>query len=72
VAPTVICGLTGVTTMPLSFRVPAHGARDTAKDPKNNMVKKDLIFFMRIPCRFSFEIYTRWQSPSIVVAFQKE
>lgn len=72
VAPTGTCGLGGFTTMPLSFIVPAHVVRDTAKDPRNNMVKKDLIFFMRTPCRFSFEIYARWQSLSIVVAFQKE
>ena len=70
VAPTVTCGLDGVTTMPLSFTVPAHVARDAAKDPRNNMVKQDLIFFMRTPCRFPIEIYTRWQNLSIVVAFR--
>ena len=49
VAPTVTCGLAGFTTMPLSFIDPAHVVRETAKDPRNNMVRKDLIFFMRIP-----------------------
>ena len=64
-------GLAGARTMPLSFRGPAQVVRDKAKDPRSNIVKKDLIFFMRPPCRFSIEIYTHRQDLSIVVAFRK-
>jgi hypothetical protein len=40
-------GLTGVRITPLRATGPAHVVRDTAKDPRNNIAKTDLIFFMR-------------------------
>jgi hypothetical protein len=42
-------GLAGFTTMPLSAKGPAHVVRDTAKDPRKNIAKTNLIFFMNIP-----------------------
>jgi hypothetical protein len=42
-------GFAGVTTTPLSAKDPAHVIRNTAKDPKNNIDKTNLIFFMRTP-----------------------
>ena len=51
VTPTGMIGLAGVTTMPLSPKDPAQVIRDTAKDPRNNIAKTNLIFFMRIPPR---------------------
>jgi hypothetical protein len=42
-------GLAGFTTMPLSAKGPAHVVRDTAQDPKKNIAKTNLIFFMNIP-----------------------
>ena len=49
VAPVGRLGLAGFTTMPLSAKFPAHVVRDTAKDPKRNIAKTNLIFFMNIP-----------------------
>jgi hypothetical protein len=49
VIPTGRVGLAGATTMPLSAKDPAHVVRDIAKDPKKNIVKTNLIFFMNIP-----------------------
>jgi hypothetical protein len=42
-------GLAGVTTMPLSAKDPAQVVRETAKDPRKNMAKTNLIFSMTIP-----------------------
>jgi hypothetical protein len=48
VIPTGKVGLAGFMTMPLSARDPAHVVRDTAKDPKRNIAKTNLIFFTNI------------------------
>jgi hypothetical protein len=49
VTPIGMLGLAGVTTTPLSAKDPAHVVRDTAKDPRKNIAKTNLIFFMSIP-----------------------
>jgi hypothetical protein len=52
VTPTGMLGLTGVTTMKRSpvgtlLLLPLHAVRDMAKDPRNNIPRTNLIFFMR-------------------------
>jgi len=53
VTPAGMLGLTGVTTMetsvtvPLLLPPPPHAVRNAAKDPRNNIAKTNLIFFMR-------------------------
>jgi hypothetical protein len=49
-----MCGLAGVITMPLSAKGPAQVVRDTTKEPRNNIAKTNLIFFMGTPHVASF------------------
>jgi hypothetical protein len=42
-------GLAGVRITPLRATGPAHVVRDTARDPRKNIAKTNLKFFMRTP-----------------------